>query len=115
LRRRGWHHDGAGECEVVILGDGVAALCIRRRRTEMRYIHGTAIKTFTSADGKHSVEIVERHDGSYQYHEHEYVEADAFSGPNWEPRRMSGIYSSAELAEHDALAEVSWLRGVTDR
>jgi hypothetical protein len=77
----------------------------------MRYIHGSTIKTLASADGKHSVDIVARHDGSYQYHEHEYVEADEFSGPHWEPRHMSGLYASAELAERDALAEMSWLRG----
>jgi hypothetical protein len=77
----------------------------------MSYIHGSTIKTLTSGDGKHSVDIVARHDGTYQYHEREYVEANEFSGSHWEPRRMSGVYLSADLAEHDAIAEVSWLRG----
>lgn len=77
----------------------------------MDYAHGTAIKTLTSGDGAHYVDIVARVDGRYQYYEYEYVEGDKFSGPHWEPRRISGHYPSADFAEREALTEFSWLRG----
>jgi hypothetical protein len=80
---------------------------------EMSYAHGVAIKTFRSGDGKYYVDIVARDDGCFQCYEHKYVEADEtdqFSRPYWRPGWMSGIYASADLAERDAIAELSWLR-----
>ena len=77
----------------------------------MSYAHGSATRTLRSADGKIYVDIVARDDGRFQCYEHRYVEDDEDFGPYWCPGWMSGIYESADLAERDAVAELSWLRG----
>jgi len=71
------------------------------------------VKTFTSADGKHRLEIVRDDRGLYSYEiTSETVEDIPDSGPEiyWSPSFVSGLYATEEEVERDAIAETPWLR-----
>ena len=69
----------------------------------MQYTHGKAIKTLQAQDGKSIADIVSRDDGLFQGYEHVLV-TDGLDGDAWTPRRISGLYDTADAAEQWARA-----------
>jgi hypothetical protein len=76
----------------------------------VKYTNGTTIKTIASADGSRQVDLVARDDGMFQWHEHVWTAGDEYTGPYWAPGWMSGLYSTAQLAERGAVGELPWFR-----
>lgn len=78
----------------------------------MGYVHAKVIKVLESDDRKEKVEILERHDGLFEFRYG--VERNdgglSSSGPYWSTVWYSGLYSKADETECDARAQVSWLR-----
>jgi hypothetical protein len=64
-------------------------------------------KTITSPDGKHRMLIVHRVDGAYSARRQWLV--DSTEGPEWsQAGPYLGVYDSAETAEAEAFARISW-------
>ena len=78
----------------------------------MQYVHANVVKLFEKGDRKSRVEILERNDGKFEFRafEERIDDGPYAPGPYWSPTLHSGLYSSAEEAERDALAQVNWLR-----
>jgi hypothetical protein len=66
------------------------------------------IKTIERADGKARLFILARDDGLFRFagESEQEEDGDIF----WGPSESSGLYDSAERAEHEARRTVSWLR-----
>jgi hypothetical protein len=71
------------------------------------------VKTITSRDGKHRIDIDRSEAGLYRYvtFDDRYRTDDDFHNPPyWAIEGFSGLYETAEAAEADARAEFAWLR-----
>jgi hypothetical protein len=78
--------------------------------TEMMWTHAKSIKVIDRADGKAKVYILARHDGLCEYRGEAEIEGDEYEGVYWSPTERSGLFASAQEAEHAACDEVPWLR-----
>jgi hypothetical protein len=74
----------------------------------MTWMHAHSIKTLMSADGKARVLILSRDDGFYVFEAERYWEDEGYTC--WLPTHHSGLFDSAETAEREAIARVSWLK-----
>lgn len=71
------------------------------------------IKTLTSGDGKYSLDIERDEAGLYRYvtfSDRYRTDADFQNPPYWTIEGFSGLYETAEAAEADARAQLTWLR-----
>lgn len=75
------------------------------------------IKTTTSLDGKHRIDVERGSSGLYRYvtlDDRYRNDPDFQNRPHWTVNEFSGLYQTAEAAEADARAELAWLRKETD-
>jgi len=75
----------------------------------MTYMHGSAIKSIKSADGKNYVDIIARNDGFFEFRAHTWVK-DEDDHAYWLATYNSGLYDQADTAEHEAEKVIPWLR-----
>jgi len=71
------------------------------------------VKTITSPDGKHRIDIEQGPGGLYRYvtFDDRYRDDEDFQNPpHWAIEGFSGLYDTAEAAEADARANLAWLR-----
>jgi hypothetical protein len=71
-------------------------------------IRNGTVKTFDRPDGLARVEIYSRPDGLFFFEELAWTQEDGEA--YWLPTKMSGLYASAESAEAEAAAMISWVR-----
>lgn len=72
------------------------------------------VKTITSCDSKHCIDIERSEAGLYRYvtfSDRDRADEDFQNPPYWTIESFSGLYETAEAAEADAKAEFAWLRG----
>ena len=72
------------------------------------------VKTITSRDEKHRIDIQRSEVGLYRYvtlDDRYRTDEDYHNPPYWTIEAFSGFYETAEAAEADAKAELAWLRG----
>jgi hypothetical protein len=67
------------------------------------YVHGNTIRKLISPDSSFYIDIVARHDGTFQYFEQQRL-SDSEGGGH-QPGKVSGIYSTADAAEDAARSE----------
>ncbi len=70
------------------------------------------VKTITSRDGKHSIDIERSEAGLYRYvtfSDRYRTDEDFQNPPFWTIEGFSGLYDTADAAEADARAEFRWL------
>jgi hypothetical protein len=71
------------------------------------------VKTITSRDGKHRIDIQRSEDGLFRYatfNDQFRTDQDFQNPPYWTIDTFSGLYETAEAAEADARADFVWLR-----
>ena len=68
------------------------------------------VRRLESGDGKNLVEISLALNGTYSFVEMTEYAANEYTGPYMAPSHLSGLYDSAEAAEHDARRILPWLR-----
>ncbi|MBT2134842.1 hypothetical protein KK137_10895 [Croceibacterium sp. LX-88] len=70
------------------------------------------VKTLTSRDDKHRIDIERSEAGLYRYvtfNDRYRTDEDFQNPPYWMIEAFSGLYQTAEAAEADARAECAWL------
>ena len=77
------------------------------------------LRTFTSADGKRELRIVQLQNGLFSYREwaleaEDLTEFGLGIETFWASAADAGLYDSATAAELDARAQVNWLRDNTN-
>jgi hypothetical protein len=71
------------------------------------------VKTITSPDGKHRIDVERSETGLYRYvtfSDRYRADEDFQNPPYWTIEKFSGLYATAEAGEADARAEFAWLR-----